>query len=133
DKGGIATALHNLAYVAQYRREYEEAAARFAESLAMFQEQGDQLGIAWSLAGLAGILAMQGQAVRAARLFSATAAALDAIGAVLSPTDRAEFDRSLALVRRQLDEVEFAAAWAEGQAMTLEQSVAYTMDKICAR
>jgi hypothetical protein len=32
------------------------------------------------------------------------------------------------IVREQLDEAAFAAAWAEGQAMTLEQAIAYALE-----
>ncbi len=39
------------------------------------------------------------------------------------PTDQAEFDHYLAIVCAQLDEVAFATAWAEGQALTIEQAI----------
>ena len=38
-------------------------------------------------------------------------------------------DRDLATVERHLDPAGFAAAWAEGRAMTLEQAVAYALDE----
>ncbi len=38
-------------------------------------------------------------------------------------------DRDIGAVRTQLDPITFAAAWAEGQAMTLEQAVAYVLEK----
>jgi hypothetical protein len=45
-------------------------------------------------------------------------------------TERTEYDRTVAVVRRtvavvraRLDEATFAMAWAEGQVMTLEQAV----------
>ena len=34
----------------------------------------------------------------------------------------------LARVRAQLDEAAFAAAWAEGQAMTIEQAIEYALN-----
>jgi hypothetical protein len=36
-------------------------------------------------------------------------------------------DHDVAAVRAQLDDATFAAAWAEGQAMSLEQAVAYAL------
>jgi hypothetical protein len=43
------------------------------------------------------------------------------------PIWRAEHERSLAAVRAQLGEAEMARLWAEGEAMTLEQAVAYAL------
>lgn len=37
------------------------------------------------------------------------------------------YQRSLASVRTALDEATFAQAWAEGQAMTLDEAVAYAL------
>jgi len=41
--------------------------------------------------------------------------------------DQAEFDHWLATAHAQLDDAVFAAAWAEGQAMTLEQAIEYAL------
>ena len=38
--------------------------------------------------------------------------------------ERAEYDHSVAAIHVQLDEATFAAAWAAGRAMTLEQALA---------
>ncbi len=72
---------------------------------------------------------MARQPGRAARLFSAAEALLDAIGAHLEPADRVEFDRNVTAARAQLDEVAFAAAWAEGRTMNLEQAIAYALEE----
>jgi hypothetical protein len=41
---------------------------------------------------------------------------------------RQEYDRTLVAVRAQLSVEAFAAAWAEGQAMTLEQAISYALE-----
>jgi hypothetical protein len=41
--------------------------------------------------------------------------------------DQIQHDRNVAAVRAQLDEATFAAAWAEGRAMTLEQTIVYAL------
>ncbi len=51
------------------------------------------------------------------------------IGAPLPPVDRRRYDVAIADIRAQLDEPTFAAAWAEGQAMTLEQAIAYALER----
>jgi hypothetical protein len=45
------------------------------------------------------------------------------------PVARHDYDRDVAVARAQLGETAFAAAWAEGRAMTLEQAVAYALEE----
>ena len=45
----------------------------------------------------------------------------------MPPSDRAEYERDLAAARAKLSEDAFAAAWAEGRTMTLEQAVEYAL------
>jgi hypothetical protein len=44
------------------------------------------------------------------------------------PLDRAEYDCAIAAACIQLDDATFAAAWAAGRAMTLEQAIAYALE-----
>ena len=73
--------------------------------------------------GLAGVAGAQGQPERAARLFGATEALHNTTGLQLEPVDQIQQDRNIAVARAQLDAATFAAAWAEGQAMSLEQAI----------
>ena len=124
DKQNVASLLHNLGYVAHHRGDKRRAVALFAESLGLFRELDDRQGVAECLAGLAGAAAAVGQPVRAARLFGAAEARLEAIGAQISPSNRSDYRRNLAAVRRELGDAALAAAWSEGRTMTLEQAVA---------
>jgi hypothetical protein len=53
----------------------------------------------------------------------------ETIGLPLAPVDRAAYERNVAAVRAQFDAASFAAAWAEGRAMTLEQAIAYALSE----
>ena len=66
-------------------------------------------------------------AARSARLLAAAQALRDAVGTVLPSSDRAEFEQHMSHARAILGGETFAAAWAEGQRMTLEQAVAYAL------
>jgi DNA-binding NarL/FixJ family response regulator len=70
------------------------------------------------------VVAQQGETIWAERLLAAAAALRDSLGVPLPPVCRAEYERSLAAARAQLDEQAFAVAWAEGQSMTWEQALA---------
>ena len=85
--------------------------------------------MAASIEGLAGLAAAQGQAGRAARLFGAAEALRESVSNRIPPSERAEYDHNIAAARAQLSEAAFAASWAGGRAMSLEQAVAYALDE----
>ena len=53
----------------------------------------------------------------------------EAIGASLLPDERAGYDGMVAAARARLGDKAFAAAWASGRTMMLEQAVACTLGK----
>jgi hypothetical protein len=99
------------------------------ESLTLFQQLGDQGGIAECLEALAGAAGAQGQPLRAARLFGAAEALREKIGVPLSPADRPTYDRTVAAARAQLDASAFTTAWTAGRALTMEQAVSEALEK----
>jgi hypothetical protein len=82
-----------------------------------------------SMASLAGPLCKLGESEKAARLLGASTLLLVELGADFEPVNRPFIIEHTAEVRAQLDEDTFKAAWAEGQAMSLEQAVAYALDE----
>jgi DNA-binding CsgD family transcriptional regulator len=116
--------LHNLGYLALRGGDLSRAARLFGESLALFQGQGDRRGIAECLAGLAGLAGALKQPERGARLLGAAEALFEAAGATVWPASAADYARSLAFVRGQLDEPAFATAWAAGRSLSPEQATA---------
>jgi predicted ATPase/DNA-binding CsgD family transcriptional regulator len=94
-------------------------------ALALRQGHGLRPGVAESLEAIAGLAARRESASEAARLFAAAAAIRTSIGLVRWPAEQTSYDQDLATVHRHLDEVSFAAAWAEGAALTDSQAAAY--------
>jgi hypothetical protein len=74
------------------------------------------------------VAAAQGQPARAAALCEAAAAARTTIGAPLPPAQRASYDATVAAAQAALGEDAFAAAWAAGQALPLEQASATALE-----
>jgi predicted ATPase len=127
DQEGIPWALYRLSRVAQREADWPRAEALARESLGLRSE----LGLdgyyecnAGCLESLGGVAAAQGQPECAVRLVAAAAALREEVGAPAPPIDRPELDRRETSLRETLGEQAFALAWAEGRAMTLEQSVA---------
>jgi tetratricopeptide (TPR) repeat protein len=129
DTAGIAMERHNLGYVALHQGDNQQAAAHFMESLALRQTLGNNLWMAECLVGIASVVVVQGQGEQAARLFGAVQDVLETSGDMLSPADRNEYERNVMGARAELDETTFAAAWAQGRTMTLEQAVIEALSK----
>ena len=123
--GAAGFCLGHLGLVAADQGDYARAKRLLAESLAICRRIGIKLGMAMGLVGLGALAARQGQPARAARLIAAAVGLREAIGAPLTPVERARHG----LVRGQLDGAAWAAAWAEGRALPLEQAVDYALEE----
>ena len=100
------------------------AQALYEESLALAKELGLKRVIPAGLEGLAAVVATQGELSWAARLWGGAEALHETMGALIPPVYRADYEQSIAAARAQLGQKAFAAAWAEGRTMTLEQVLA---------
>jgi predicted ATPase/transcriptional regulator with XRE-family HTH domain len=106
----------------------EEAVRWLAQGLAASRMLGEQPFTAWCLASLGSAAALGEEAERAARLWGAAERLRSALGCRPAPAARATYERAVAAARAQLGEEAFAAVWAEGRAMTLEQAIAYALE-----
>jgi hypothetical protein len=128
----LAYVLDGLAEIALVQGDYRQAIAHLVEILALCQEFGLSHGIAQTFEQFARSAASQAQLERAARLWGAAQAQRQVIGAGLPLGVRLDLERAVTAARAQLGEEAFAAAWAEGRAMTLEQAIAYTLEESAA-
>jgi predicted ATPase/DNA-binding SARP family transcriptional activator/DNA-binding CsgD family transcriptional regulator len=130
DKWGTARNFVWLGIVTAYKGDYYEEAARFLEEgFALIREVGDWEFVAYALDSFAVIAGAKGQGERAARLWGAAEALRKTIGAAIHPTDRPDYDRSVAAVRSQLDEASWEAAFAQGMAMSAEEAAEYALSE----
>ena len=70
------------------------------------------------------LAAARGEDLAAVRLWGAADAERTSSGFANMPADERHLDERMAEVRERLDPAEFAAAWAEGAAMPVEDAVA---------
>jgi len=123
DKPFIADALARLGTVTLREGDYQQSAGFYRQSLVLNRVLGNRDGVAENLAGLAEVASLTGQPKRAARLLGTVEAVREALNISLPPLHRAEYDRTVEGIRVQLDEAVFAAAWAQGRSMPLEQAI----------
>jgi hypothetical protein len=92
------------------------------------RQHHEQIRIAQCLKGFGGVACAARLAVRAARLCGAARPCTRQWSFRLDPADRAQFDRTVAAARTQLDDATFTAAWAAGRSLTVEQVIAEARD-----
>lgn len=127
DTLGVANTLSNLGAVALAQGDPAQARQLGREALGLWRDLGDKAGLAQTLGQLAEAAAAAGQAAQAARLWGAVARLCAAIGAPLPIPDPSRYAAAVAGARAQLPAGAFAAAWADGQALTLEQTLAVAL------
>ena len=119
---GIGVVLGKLADVAQARGNAALAAALYRESLDFWWSQGE-LGAVEILTGLARLVA-KGRPEGAIRLFAAAEEIQKRVGLTPAPALRTKNEGALAAARAALGQEAFAAVWATGENLPLEQAVA---------
>jgi hypothetical protein len=130
DKQREAHLLHKLGYVAYHSNDNSLAKSLFQQALTLAYQHKHVRALAESIAGLARVAGWGGQWSRATALLGMAEAQLQTIQLSLSflaYAEQAEIEDLIANLQQQLNTSAFAAAWAEGAEMTLEQAVAYAL------
>jgi tetratricopeptide (TPR) repeat protein len=120
---GLIWAYHSLGETALGLGHLDQAARWLAQGLALSQKMSEQASIAWRLAGLGSVAALDEEPERAARLWGAAETVRKAIGCRPAPAARATYEHAMAVARAQLGDDAFAAAWGAERALTLEQVI----------
>jgi hypothetical protein len=123
DDRGLAINLLNRAGLALKRGDPRQASGFLLETETLCRRLRWEIGLVYCLVGLGTVAALQEQSERAIRLFGAVEALCNNSGHHMQPADRALYDGHLALARARLDATAGAAAWAAGQALTLDQAL----------
>jgi predicted ATPase/class 3 adenylate cyclase len=125
DRFMLAWSTHTLGLVAVGTGNFVIGKRWFSEALQLFIEAKDVSGITLQLDNLSVIARNDGDPVRATRLAAAAVALQTSTGTGLGGLLSQREGRS---GREGLTEAAAATAWAEGQALTLEEAIAYALD-----
>jgi predicted ATPase/class 3 adenylate cyclase len=125
DRFMLGWSTHTLGLVAVKTSDVEDAQQYFLDALRLFIEAQDVSGITLQLDNLSVIARTQGDLVRATRLAAAAVAQQAVTGTSLGGLLSSQEGRT---GREGLNEADAAEAWAEGQALTLEEAIAYALD-----
>jgi predicted ATPase/class 3 adenylate cyclase len=126
NQSSVASTLNSLGCIALERGDYERSAALLGESLRLYLKLGHYTeGIPQTLNNLARLAREQGGLERAAHLLTRVAALSESIDALLPP----DYEDNVAATRAAMGEAAFAAAWTEGRALPLEQTITGTPEE----
>ncbi len=129
DRATMAWAIETLGLLALYQRDLDQATNYYTQSIALCRAIEAKIGFASCLEGLGGVALAQGRVERAARLWGAAEAIREAIEMGHSRVDRRHNEEMIAAGRAKLGTARFDAAWASGRALSLEQALAYALDR----
>jgi predicted ATPase/transcriptional regulator with XRE-family HTH domain len=127
DERSTALALYGLGLVAVEQNDSQQASLRLIQAVALFDKLRNDLDIAFCLECLALVAVSQSRAAQAARLWGASEMLLERLNISLFGNYILRRERGVSAARAQLDEAAFMAAWAQGRAMSREQTIAYAM------
>lgn len=123
DAWSVSWALVQLGKVRRAQGDESGALALYRQTLATSVALGDKEIAARATSEVAVIANTRERFELAARLFGSVAGLREAIGAPLSPAERARHDQSLTVTRAALHEEKYQQCWEEGHALSLEHAV----------
>jgi tetratricopeptide (TPR) repeat protein len=127
-----ATVLGMLGLALLLQGRHEEALPHLTDALVLHQRTGRSGDLADVLEMIAGLVARQSQAARAARLFGAADALRQAHGLRRQRTFEGLHAATVGAVRSSLGEEPFASAYAEGRTLSLDAAVAFALEQTYA-
>ncbi len=127
--GMLPRALDTLSWATLLGGEPQRAKAKFEEDLTLSKELDDKATITTSLEGLACVAGANGEALRAAKLFGAAEALMEATGYGFSPQESTMVEPYRASARSRLGEAGWDEALAEGRTMSMEAAIGYALSE----
>jgi hypothetical protein len=129
DQLSITSHNSEVAHVLRGSGIIEEALGLYKATIQEWREFGHRGAVAHQLECLAFIAKAKEQGERAVRLMGAAEALREVSRSPMTPNEHMLYDREVAELRAGLDEPVFAALWAEGRTMTMDQAIAYAVDE----
>jgi tetratricopeptide (TPR) repeat protein len=115
------------AHIEQQLGNHPRAVELYHQSILAWQELGHRVSLAHEFECLAFIALVQSYLQRAACLLGAAESIRERLNSPMTVTERVEYDQNVSTLRDQMEQSDFATAWAEGRAMTLEQAIEFAL------
>ena len=119
----------HLGYLALYQGHITEAHEIFSETLRIFFNDKNEIGVAFNLEGMAGLFLVVGKFEIAAQLIGWADALRERIGDPRPPLEQADVDKISTACLIKMGEEAFSDAYDAGQKMSLDEAVAYALQE----
>ena len=119
----------HLGYVALREGNLAEARRIFHETARSFQQDSYELGVAFTLEGIAGLYIATAHPEHAAQLIGWADATREKIGETRPRVEQADVDKTIAACIARMGEVAFADAYEQGRKMTLEEAITFALEE----
>jgi predicted ATPase/class 3 adenylate cyclase len=129
ERRNLTYSLFMLGFFALGQGELAAAREPWREAMTIQLKLGDKWGICGLLYAFAALSAAEAHPERGARLDGAATELREATGAEFPAPVMMALQGLIDTARQVLGEKAWAAAWAEGRAMTLEQAITYALDE----
>ena len=117
----------NMGQAVMHLGRMEDARGWLTQSVRLYHEIGDKDGLSECFASFAILANAANDFRRAARLFGVASKLREEAGTVPTRADQLESEQAVGMTRSRLDPATFEAAWAEGQALTLDQAISFAV------
>jgi predicted ATPase/class 3 adenylate cyclase len=127
NRGFAAVMQSDLGHMLRQAGRRDEALIVYRDTIREWQDLGRRAAVANMLENFAFMARAEGQPDRAARLLGAAEAIRDEIQVDMTPWEREEYEREVAALREVLPDETFAAEWAAGRGLTLDEAVDFAV------
>jgi predicted ATPase/Tfp pilus assembly protein PilF/DNA-binding XRE family transcriptional regulator len=124
----VACALKNLADPLLDRGEHERAAAAYVESLSLHREASNDPEVLSCLEGFARLARAEGSPAEAARIWGATTALRESMGAPTPTVERGRTEAEWETLRHELGDDAWETHLSAGRALSMDQIVGQTLE-----
>lgn len=129
DKHRLNVARSELAHIERYEGHTEPAERLYCETIVEWQKLGHRAAVSNQLECLAFIANARLQSERAATMLGAAEILRETIKMSMTPVEQEEYDQQVSELRTRLDQKVLEADWEKGRRMTMDQAVAFALDK----
>ena len=120
----------HLGYLALYRGNITEAHEIFTETVRSFFKDKNEIGVVFTLEGMAGLSVVAGKLEIAARLIGWADANREKIGDLRLPLEQADVDKIIAACIATMGETAFSDVYEEGKKMSIDEAVNYALGDV---
>ena len=128
DRHRLIMVRSELAHLERRHGHLSRAKELYRETIQQWQELGHRAAVAHQLECFAMLAKAQEDERRAAGLFGAAEALREKNNLLMQHAEQMEYDSEVSQLRAGTDENDFAKAWAEGRALSMEQAILVALE-----